>query len=233
MQLFFVEDLGSTNHNLNPGESAHCVRVLRKNEGDRIHVTDGKGLLVEGRITDANPAACSFEILSRQIAPVDRYSVHVGIAPTKQMERTEWFVEKATEIGVHEITFLKCKNSERRNLKMERLLKKLTSAAKQSLRVTFPVLHDLVPYESFISETTAEEKFIAHMDESMPPFLHQVASKDKKYSVVIGPEGDFCATELLAAQEAGFVKVSLGHNRLRTETAGIAACQMLCNLNLG
>jgi len=232
MQLFFLENLEGAFHKLSQDESVHCIRVLRKREGDLIRITDGQGLLAEGRITKADPTACEFEVLSRQNAPGDNHTIHIGISPTKQMERIEWFVEKATEIGVHEISFLKCKNSERSNLKMDRLYKKMTSASKQSLRVSFPLLNEMTSFQSFLSGISADEKFIAHMDGSTPPYLHHAASRGKKYAVVIGPEGDFCSTELLAAREAGYVQVSLGQNRLRTETAGIVACQMLAHLNL-
>ncbi len=233
MQLFFVENLEGPFHKLSQDESAHCVRVLRKRTGDLIRITNGQGLLAEGKITKAHPSACEFEVLSRQNAPRENYAIHIGISPTKQMERIEWFVEKATEIGVHEISFLKCKNSERGTLKIERLQKKMTSAAKQSLRASFPLLNEMTTFQSFLSGTSADEKFIAHMNGSSPPYLHHAASKGKKYTVVIGPEGDFCNTELLAAREAGYMQVSLGQNRLRTETAGIVACQMLAHLNLG
>jgi 16S rRNA (uracil1498-N3)-methyltransferase len=148
------------------------------------------------------------------------------------MERIEWFIEKATEIGIHEISLLRCINSERKTMKADRISRKLINAAKQSLRTHFPVLNEITSFSGFLSKSTADEKFIAYMDEAGIPPLHRAASPEKRYIVMIGPEGDFSQSEILTSRKAGYLPVNLGHHRLRTETAGIVACQMLRDLHL-
>ncbi len=230
--LFYQPDVPNGLHYLDPEESRHCTKVLRKRAGDTIHVTDGKGFLYTCIITDANPGKCAFKIeFSEQEKPKD-FHIHIAIAPTKNPDRTEWFVEKAIEIGVDEITFLACENSERTTLKVERIEKLALSALKQSLKTTFTKIHSIKELHQFISQSNSSDKFIAYVDQSNPNELFKVAKPKSSYTVLIGPEGDFSPTELELAIKHGYKKVALGPSRLRTETAGIAACHTLNLLNL-
>ncbi len=198
--------------------------------GDDIQITDGKGVFFQATITSIDSKKCGFKINTEKKIPKKNYHIHIAIAPTKNADRIEWFVEKAVEIGVDEISFILCKNSERKVLNLERIEKIAISAMKQSQQACMPILHPLQPFNDILKQS-ADQKFIGHVDSSNPVHLKAIAKPNKSYLVLIGPEGDFSNEELNTALQAGFEKVSLGENRLRTETAGLTACQTLQFVN--
>lgn len=217
---------------LDKDESRHCVKVLRKRAGDPITLTDGKGFFYEAVITAADPDKCEFQVRDKSAAPQRNYFIHIAIAPTKNADRMEWFVEKVTELGVDRITIMQCENSERNFIRTGRLHKVAVSAMKQSMRAALPTLDDrVVPFGEVVAGCGETEKCIAFVDPSNPAHLKDAVGKGSSYCVLIGPEGDFSARELTLALEHGFRKVSLGDSRLRTETAGMAACHILNLIN--
>jgi 16S rRNA (uracil1498-N3)-methyltransferase len=232
VNLFYQPGIPEGIHHLDAEESRHCIRVLRKKAGETIRITDGKGVTYEGVITDADPHHCSFSIRQTIPAPPLPYSIHIAIAPTKNADRIEWFVEKTVELGIGEITPLVCHNSERSNLKVHRLQKVALSAMKQSLKSTLPVIHPLTDFADLVTRPASGPRFIAYVDSQNPDHLQRVAERGKNYLVLIGPEGDFTPEELVLAQSGGFRMVSLGTSRLRTETAGLAACHILNLINV-
>lgn len=227
MNLFYQPLIPQGALHLDQDESRHAVKVLRKRNGDVIKLTDGKGFFYEGIITDADPHECSFEIRSSLPIHKNNFKIHIAISPTKNADRIEWFVEKAVEIGIDEITFLQCDHTERQHIKVDRLRKTAVSAMKQSLKAWLPAIHPAIAFKDFVSAKTDQEKYIAYVDEQNPHYLQRLVKPDLSYLVLIGPEGDFSADELAIADSHGFKKVSLGHARLRTETAGLAACHIL------
>jgi 16S rRNA (uracil1498-N3)-methyltransferase len=209
-------------------ESRHCVRVLRKKAGDTITLTDGKGFFYEAVITKADPGECFFEIREQRPQAAKNYFIHLAISPTKNADRIEWFVEKATELGVDKISLIDCKNTERSFIKTERLLKVAISAMKQSVKAVLPAIEDqLLQFTEVVEHCQEQEKCIAFVDTSNPVHLKDAVANRSSYCVLIGPEGDFSSGELKTATDHGFKKVSLGPSRLRTETAGVAACHVL------
>ena len=233
MQVFFQPDLADS-HFLPEEEAKHCQRVLRHQPGDVIHVTDGRGSLYSVRLTHEQPKKCSFELLEQIRKPEEKaYAIHIAIAPTKNSERLEWFLEKAMEFGIDEISLLQCRHSERSKINLERLEKKAISAMKQSLNLQMPQIHPLQKMERFMAnqQTKEGQHFIAYVDEAIPQHLKEAAKAGSPACVLIGPEGDFAPEEITMATEADFIPVSLGKSRLRTETAGIAACHILNLLN--
>jgi 16S rRNA (uracil1498-N3)-methyltransferase len=233
MYLFYCPDIEQS-QTLSEEESAHCVRVLRYSAGDEILITDGRGTTYTAQITNPHPKHCDFEILSREKQePHHHFHLHIAIAPTKNVERLEWAVEKCVEIGVDEITPLLCRFSERKQLRTDRLEKIILSAAKQSLTPYLPVLHELTPYDEFI-KTQAERNqqcFIAHCYKDKKRFLKEEIEQGRDVLVLIGPEGDFSEKEVTDALALGFIPVSLGNSRLRTETAAVVACHTAVLLN--
>lgn len=232
MNVFYQPEIPNGIRYLDQEEARHCAKVLRKKAGDAIQVTDGKGSLYKATLTEARPDKCTFKIDSTEKEPTRPFHIHIAIAPTKNPDRTEWFVEKAIEIGVDEISFLLCDNSERAALKTDRLEKLAISAMKQSLRFTLAKINHMVLLKDFVTATKATSKFIAYVDQTNPDHLLKQASAKSNYVVLIGPEGDFSKKELELAIEQGYKKVSLGTNRLRTETAGLAACHILNLINV-
>jgi 16S rRNA (uracil1498-N3)-methyltransferase len=212
---------------LDPDESRHAIKVLRKRNGDTIKLTDGNGVFYEGIVTDADAHQCAFDIHSSAPEPRKNFRIHIAISPTKNTDRIEWFVEKSVELGIDEITLLLCDHTERQHLKIERLKKNAVSAMKQSLKAWLPVLHPITSFKDFVPAVTEEEKFIAHVDDQNQLYLQRVVDPGRSYLILIGPEGDFSSDEVLVAERYGFKKVSLGSSRLRTETAGLAACHIL------
>ncbi len=231
MYLFYTPDI-LTSHVLSEEESQHCVRVLRYTRGDEILLTDGKGNTYTARITNPHPKHCEFEVLTqeKQQKAHDFY-LHIAIAPTKNIERMEWMVEKCTEIGVDEITPLLCRFSERKQIRTNRLEKIVLSAAKQSLTPYLPKLNELTDYDTFVRQATEETKFIAHCYKEEKRELKDEIKRGKSVLVLIGPEGDFSEQEVEEALALGFVPVSLGNSRLRTETAGVVACHTAVLMN--
>jgi 16S rRNA (uracil1498-N3)-methyltransferase len=231
LNLFYQPRITDGVFSLDPEESRHCVKVLRKNTGDTIRITDGKGSFYDATITAAHANQCEFHIDETISVSQPPWYIHIAIAPTKNADRIEWFVEKSVELGIQAITLIECKNSERTYQKTERLTKVAVSAMKQSLKAWLPAIHPLTKVSSLISSSTENQRFIAYVDQSNPAHLHSLATKHTSYLVLIGPEGDFSTYELTMAQNNGFIKVSLGQSRLRTETAGMAACHILNLIN--
>ncbi|MDR2472805.1 MAG: 16S rRNA (uracil(1498)-N(3))-methyltransferase [Tannerella sp.] len=232
-QLFYSPDI-STTAVLTPDDSKHCVRVLRLGKGDVLTVTNGKGMFYRAIIDTPDPAGCRVTITER-FSDRKPFGVHIAVAPTKNAERIEWFVEKATEIGIDEITFLKCKHSERHNINLSRIEKVAVSAMKQSLKGTLPRINQIIDFKKFISipVTSETSRFIAHCRQDDLPMLKNVLSLgDNSASLIlIGPEGDFSAEEVESALAVGFIAVSLGTSRLRTETAALVACHTVSITN--
>jgi 16S rRNA (uracil1498-N3)-methyltransferase len=228
MQLFYVPNISGAEVVLDEIESKHAIRVLRLTEGEIVELIDGKGGFYTAEIINANPKKCRLAIKNEQkkFGKKDFY-LHLAIAPTKNIDRFEWFLEKATEIGVDEITPLLCEHSERKVIKPERLEKILVSAMKQSLKAYLPKLNDLTPLNELISKATEKHKFIAHCYGGKKPHLKNIISTHSDTLVLIGPEGDFSLEEVEQAKTNGYLEISLGNARLRTETAGVVACHIV------
>ena len=217
---------------LSEEESLHCVKVLRHKVGDTIQVIDGKGTRAIGTIEAAHAKQCAVSLSKKETVAKNRnYDLHIAIAPTKNIERIEWFVEKAVEIGIDTISSIKCKNSERTVVKEDRLRKVAESAVKQSQQAYIPVIDPLLEFKEFIKKTTADVKLIAHCEKDEKKNIKDYITPGKSYCILIGPEGDFTKEEIQIALQAGYMPVSLGDNRLRTETAGLYACGALAVLN--
>ncbi len=207
---------------LNEDESLHCVKVLRHKVGDIIQVIDGNGTRAIGKIEAAHAKQCAVSLTQKELVKQHRnYRLHIAIAPTKNIDRIEWFVEKATEIGIDEITFLKCKNSERTVVKTERIIKVAESAIKQSQQTYLPKVNEIVEFKEFIKNTQSDIKLIAHCENDEKQLINQFISANKSITVLIGPEGDFTPQEIKDALALNYKPVSLGNTRLRTETAGL------------
>lgn len=217
---------------LNPEESRHAVKVLRLRKGDDISVTDGSGLIGHGIVKVPDPAGCILEINEIKEGPGKRdYWLSIAVSPLINFERFEWFVEKAVEIGVDELTPLICEHSEKHNIKLERLNRIVISAMKQSLNSWRPVVREPVKFRQFITETQRGTLMIAHCSNGKKWGISELYKKGSDTTILIGPEGDFSPAEIDAAAEAGFVPVTLGSSRLRTETAGVVACHSIYFLN--
>lgn len=217
-----------TNPILPEGESAHCVRVLRHQPGDLIHVVDGKGTRFVCRLLEAHPKRAAVEIVERErVEPYWNAPITIAVAPTKHMDRMEWMTEKLVENGIDALTPLLCRYSERKEIKTERLEKTAVSAMKQSLKAALPRIDDMTPFKKFVEQhRETPQKFIAHCEADKPRTLLSKACDPSLGTVIaIGPEGDFSPEEIAVALEAGFIPVSLGDARLRTETAALSACQ--------
>lgn len=234
MYLFYAPDIISSIYSLSADESKHCIKSMRLKKGDKIQLTDGKGNLFLASIIDDNMHKCTVEIVqSYNIGNEFAYHIHLAVAPTKNADRFEWFVEKAVEIGISEITALICKNSEKTNIKTERLERISIAALKQSLHYQLPIFNPNTVFEKTIKEAQENQKFIAYCgeDDSPIPLLKQVCKKDTSTLILIGPEGDFTPQEISMAKQNGFIPVSLGKSRLRTETAALVACNMVHFIN--
>ena len=229
--LFFCPDI-LLNPQLSEQESQHCVKVLRMKEGDRIEATDGKGFFYRCPILQDNPKHCvlSIDEIEAQAKPWN-FHLQIAFAPTKNMDRNEWFVEKATEIGTDGFTPLLCRYSERRELKTERLEKIAVSAMKQSRQAFLPAIDEITPFEQFVTSSFDGRKFIAHCYPLPKKPLAQLCGKGENALVLIGPEGDFSEEEVQRAIDNGFEPVSLGETRLRTETACLVACHTIHVIN--
>lgn len=230
MQMFLHNGFEATDKELifDAEESKHMVKVLRHKAGDQITMTNTRGLEAWGTITQANPKACLVRIDRTRQHPEPKIQIHVAIAPTKQMERLEWFVEKATELGVTRITPVICHHSERKALRLDRLEKRRDAALKQSLSFYGVLIDPVCTMDDFLNNNfNNTDCYIAHCIQEIPDHLIHVSQKHHKTLVLIGPEGDFSPQEVQKALEQGFKPVSLGARRLRTETAGIAAVQLL------
>lgn len=232
MNLFYISDLSRVPIELNVEESRHCIKVLRMRKGDHVFLMNGKGSLFEAVIQNPDAKACRLEIIHEERQQKRRlYHLTVAIAPTKNMDRFEWFVEKSTEIGIDRIIPVICSHSERKELKTERLEKILISAMKQSGQLYLPELSQPIAFRDFINQPFDGDKMIAHCEEGSKSELKNSIVPGKNVLILIGPEGDFDADEISLAIGKGYRPVSLGESRLRTETAGIVACHTVCLVN--
>lgn len=234
MQLFYNSkiDSSTTQFKFDKIESRHIVKVLRKNEGDILYITNGKSEFFKAKILLANDKKCTVDIINieKKLKPWGYY-LHIAIAPTKNIDRLEWFLEKATEIGVDEITPIICKHSERKIIKEERLDKVLISAMKQSLKFQLPKLNSTTSFLDFMKQEFDGDLYIAHCEESDKKSFKNQLKPNQKITILIGPEGDFSPNEIEIALKQKFIPVSLGESRLRTETAGIVAAQSVAFFN--
>ena len=209
-------------------EVGHCLRVLRLGIGDEVMLTDGKGSFYKAVISAATNKRCQLKVIE-ELPQEKGWTgwLHLAMAPTKNMDRTEWFAEKATEIGFDELTFLNSRYSERKVIKTERIEKILVSAVKQSLKASKPVLNEMMDFNKFISQEFHGQKFICHCNEGEKKLLKDVVIPGEDAVILIGPEGDFSPEEVAKAMACGFIPVSLGKSRLRTETAALVAVHTL------
>lgn len=233
MQLFFNSELSTDSNQIqfSKEESRHIVKVLRKSVGDLLHITNGRGVLFTSEIISANLKGCIANLTSFETKLPRTYKLHLAVAPTKMNDRYEWFLEKATEIGIDSITPIICDNSERRVIKAERYEKILLSAMKQSLNCYLPKLNETISYKDFVSQKHDGSLYIAHCEETNRKSLKHELKANQTITILIGPEGDFSTHEIELAMQSGFVPVSLGSTRLRTETAAIVACHSVAFIN--
>jgi len=235
MYLFYANSTIKALHVFDEQESRHCVKVLRLKIGDTVHLTDGKGNLYKGQIADNNIKACQVVVFERvENYPRLPYKLHIGIAPTKNSDRLEWFIEKSVEIGISEITALACEHSEHVSVKSDRVQRLMITAMKQSLRIDLPTFTPSSPFVNFIqTQNHYSQKYIAYCGEleQNPPLLQKVCIPNQDTLILIGPEGDFSPHEVQQAIGCGFVPVSLGRFRLRTETAALLACAAVQLIN--
>jgi 16S rRNA (uracil1498-N3)-methyltransferase len=233
MQLFYNPNISEkdTSFNFDKEESRHIVKVLRKKSGDELNITNGKGWLFKAKLVIADVKHCTVNITSKSLQKKRQYNLHLAVAPTKMNDRYEWFLEKATEIGVETITPIICDHSERKVVKTDRFEKIIQSAMKQSLQYYMPQLKAPITYEGLLNENHPEKKFIAHCEETDKRSLKSQLKPNEDYLILIGPEGDFSVKEIEMALQHGFIPVTLGETRLRTETAAIAACHSVAFIN--
>ncbi len=233
MHLFHISDINDNIAQLSIEEARHCVQVLRKRVGDNLDLVDGQGFFYKGEIIEISRKSCLVRILSKKEQLKHNPDLKIAIAPTKNIDRLEWFLEKATEIGIDEIVPILCTRSERKRIREDRLQKILLSAMKQSLKAYLPVLHELVDFKTFIQEDHPEkQKFIAYCNDDQLLHLKNVCKKGESCLILIGPEGDFTPEEIAIAKENGFRGISLGESRLRTETAGLLSCTIFNLVNI-
>lgn len=232
MHVFYTPDI-STRLELPEEEAAHCLRVLRLRPGDEVCLTDGKGAFYRAAIDTVAGKRCTVRLLETKPQEQGWQGyLHIALAPTKNIDRTEWFAEKATEIGVNELSFLNCRFSERRVLKLDRIERIVVSAMKQSLKASMPLLDEMADFSRFVRRDFEGQKFIAHCHEGEKPLLRDMVRPGERALVLIGPEGDFSPEEVEEAVGRGFQPVSLGRSRLRTETAALVALHTLHLPNL-
>jgi 16S rRNA (uracil1498-N3)-methyltransferase len=232
MNIFYEPNIKQTLC-LNEDESRHAVKVLRFAAGDFLTVVDGKGGMYKCQIKTPNDKKCEIKIVEEtQNYGLRDYYIHLIIAPTKNLDRIEWMVEKCVEIGINEISFIRTRCSERKEIKTIRIEKIAVGAMKQSLKAFLPKINEMISWKEFLKKDYSEtQKMIAHLEEGDRKLIQQIAQPKGKYAVLIGPEGDFSTEEINQALEKGFVPVTLGESRLRTETAGLVACHTLTVIN--
>ncbi|MEZ4857727.1 MAG: 16S rRNA (uracil(1498)-N(3))-methyltransferase [Flavobacteriaceae bacterium] len=236
MNLFYQKSLTEGSHlvSFETEESRHIAKVLRHKIGDIVHITNGNGILFTAQLQEVSPKRCQASILHFEIKAPLPYHVHLAVAPTKNIDRFEWFLEKATEIGISEITPIICEHSERKVIKGERLEKIIESAMKQSLKMHKPKLNPITSFSEFskLSETFTVKKMIAHCAEFPKTLLKNALKPSEDCLILIGPEGDFSAKEIEWASKNNFLAITLGESRLRTETAALVACFSISYMNL-
>jgi 16S rRNA (uracil1498-N3)-methyltransferase len=233
MEIFYAPDITDKSYTLNEKESKHLIRVLRMTKGEAVRLIDGKGNLFTGVISDPDQKGCSIEITGQTTDFEKRnYRLHIAISPLKNPDRFEWFIEKSVEIGIDEITPLICKNTEKPGIKSERINNLIISAMKQSLKAAKPILNEPCNFKEFISRYSNGIRFIAHCERSLErKRISDLYQKNNDVIILIGPEGDFSNEEIVSAVERGYRPVHLGPSRLRTETAGVAACHSIYFMN--
>ena len=233
MQLFYNSDIkqGDSNFFFDKEESKHIVKVLRKKESDKIFITNGLGFLFESEIILASEKKCEVKITKETFQEPDAFYTHIAVAPTKMNDRLEWFLEKATEIGIHEITPIICDHSERKVYKIDRAEKIIQAAMKQSLHYYLPKINEPISLSHFVKSNIDGQKFIAHCEETDKKSFQKEIAKNEKVTILIGPEGDFSTKEINLAIANQFIPVTLGNTRLRTETAALVACHTIALLN--
>ena len=232
MHLFYTPNIQAEFYQLDEEESKHCIRALRLKNGDQVNLIDGIGGFYLAEIIDDHPKRTILKVLNiqKEFAKRNHY-LHIAVAPTKNIDRFEWFLEKATEIGIDEITPIICDHSERKEIKTERSNKIITSAIKQSLKAYHPLLNSQINFKEFVHQAKADKKFIAHCEEREKQSLTKGFEQNGSYLILIGPEGDFSPDEIELALQNGFVPLTLGKSRLRTETAALQACFEINYLN--
>ena len=233
MQLFYNPDINENSDffTFDKEESKHIIKVLRKKDTDILFVTNGLGFLFKTEITLASDSKCTVKIISFEKQQPLSYKLHVAVAPTKMNDRFEWLIEKATEIGITEITPIFCDHSERKQIKTERFDKIILSAMKQSNQLYLPKLNEPLAIKDFIKLKNEDLKLIAHCEENDKKSLKDVLKPNHNITILIGPEGDFSLKEIQLALDHNYIPVSLGNTRLRTETAAIVACHSVAFLN--
>ena len=231
--IFYTPDINGLRYTLNGDESEHAVRVLRLKEGDKITLIDGQGGWYRAQIEKIQHKNCEVEILEYHVNYGKRpYKLHIGIAPTKNIDRFEWFIEKATEIGIDEITPLLCEHSERKQINIERQQRIMIAAMKQSGKAYLPRLNAMTTLSNWLeTQNTTSCCYIAHCNEGNRQSLRSVYQPDQDVKIAIGPEGDFSVQEVSQALACGYKEISLGKSRLRTETAGIVVCHSVYFMN--
>jgi 16S rRNA (uracil1498-N3)-methyltransferase len=232
VNIFYLPDLSTDTVALDEDESKHAARVLRLHKGDKVELVDGKGTRAVAEISDDHPKHCFLHILEKKQENTGRnFSLHIAIAPPKNSDRLEWFIEKSTEIGIDRVTLLDCEHSERAKVNKDRLEKLAVSAMKQSQQSWLPKIKDISAFEDFLSAIPAgAQKFIAHCGPGEKKPLKEIARAGGEIIILIGPEGDFSPAEIQTAIGSGFIPVSLGPTRLRTETAGLVVVMTVNNL---
>ncbi|WP_055444680.1 16S rRNA (uracil(1498)-N(3))-methyltransferase [Lacinutrix himadriensis] len=233
MQLFYNPDIteNTTAFSFNKEESKHIVKVLRKSVDQTLQITNGNGWLFTAQITVADIKKCVVQIIDKKLQAKKNYTLHLAVAPTKMNDRYEWFLEKATEIGIDSITPIICDHSERKIIKPERFEKIIQSATKQSLNCYLPKLNPAIAFKDFIKQDFSGNLFIAHCEETHRKSLKNELRAKQNITILIGPEGDFSVKEIEQALQSHFIPVTLGETRLRTETAAIVACHSVAFIN--
>lgn len=233
MQLFYNPEISESTSQISfsKDESKHIVKVLRKSVGETLHITNGKGWIFTSEITISDLKNCKALIISKTLQPKKEYKLHIAVAPTKMNDRYEWFLEKATEIGIDTITPIICDHSERKTIKTDRFEKILQSAMKQSLNCYLPKLNKAIIFKDFIKQDFNGQRFIAHCEDSDRKSLKKELKAKQDVNILVGPEGDFSVKEIQMAIQNKFIPVTLGETRLRTETAAIVACHSVAFVN--
>lgn len=233
MQLFYNPNITETTEtfSFDKEESKHIIKVLRKKDTDILFVTNGQGLLFKTEITLASDSKCTVQIISIEKSETPKYKLHLAVAPTKMNDRYEWFLEKATEIGIHEITPIICDRSERKVINKDRFDKIILSAMKQCNQLHLPKLNDSITFKEFVKLQNDGLQLIAHCEETNKKTLKSILKPNKNITILIGPEGDFSEKEIDLALQNNYIPISLGNTRLRTETAAIVACHSVTFVN--
>ena len=231
MNIFYSNTVDNDMITLDRVETNHCIKVLRHNPGDSVYVTDGQGYLYKCIIEEFKGKTTFLKIVDKK-EKLKKYNVHIAISPIKNHDRLEWFVEKAVEIGIDKISFIKCERTLRKNIRIDRLKKVAITAMKQSLKTTVPIIDSITDIDNFLNSCTAENKFICYLSNDKSLIFNKKIYKNKEICILIGPEGDFSEKEINRALSKKFESLSLGDSRLRTETAGVIACH-LANIILG